>query len=153
MAGRPDKPEVEELAEPEARAAAFRQARRSRRSELLEDYVELIDDLCAVHGEAKQVDIAAYLGVAQPTVARMLKRLGEAGLIQREPYRGVMLSDAGQAMARAGRVRHAIVEAFLVDIGVDPETACLDAEGIEHHVSPQTLEAFKAFSDRQRKNG
>ena len=48
----------------------FRHARRCRRLELVEDYVELIADLIEARGEARQVEIAARLGVAQPTVAR-----------------------------------------------------------------------------------
>ena len=139
------------LLEPKAHAAAFRQAREARRSEILEDYVELIDDLVRATGEARQVDIAAHLGVAQPTVARTLGRLAEAGLVERKPYRSVFLSDAGRKLAREGRERHAIVETFLTDIGIDPETARIDAEGIEHHVSAATLRAFAAFSDRHRR--
>jgi DtxR family transcriptional regulator, manganese transport regulator len=141
----------EPLAEPVARAAAFQQARDARRSELLEDYVELIDDLVRATGEARQVDIASYLGVAQPTVARMLNRLAEAGLVERRPYRGVFLSEAGMKLALEGRERHDIVETFLIDIGIDPEIASCDAEGIEHHVSRETLAAFKRYSQSKRK--
>jgi len=140
------------LPEPAAQAAAFRQAREARRSEIFEDYVELIDDLSRTTGEARQVDIAARLGVAQPTVARTLDRLAEAGLVDRKPYRGVFLSDAGRELAREGRKRHAIVETFLEDIGIDPETARIDAEGIEHHVSETTLRAFQEYSARKHKS-
>lgn len=151
MSDRKNKTEGEDaLAGARTRAAAFRQARDARRSELLEDYVELIDDLVRATGEARQVDIAAYLGVAQPTVARMLNRLTEAGLIEKRRYRGVFLSEAGLKLAEEGRERHAIVETFLIDIGVDPEIAGCDAEGIEHHVSRETLAAFKAYSDLKR---
>lgn len=139
------------LPEPDQHAAAFRQAREARRSELFEDYVELIDDLVRTSGEARQVEIAARLGVAQPTVARMLGRLSEAGLVERKPYRGVFLSEAGRRMAEEGRDRHAVVETFLIDVGVDPETARIDAEGVEHHVSEKTLAAFRAFSQAKRK--
>jgi DtxR family manganese transport transcriptional regulator len=113
---------------------------------LFEDYVELIDDLIQDGGEARQVDIAARLGVAQPTVARMLKRLIEEGLVSRKPYRGVFLTERGRALAEQSRIRHGIVERFLIDIGVDPEIARRDAEGIEHHVSDATLEAFRLYS-------
>jgi DtxR family manganese transport transcriptional regulator len=92
------------------------------------------------------VDIAARLGVAQPTVARMLKRLIEEGLVSRKPYRGVFLTERGRALAEESRIRHGIVERFLIDIGVSPEIARRDAEGIEHHVSDATLEAFRLYS-------
>jgi Mn-dependent DtxR family transcriptional regulator len=93
-------------------AEAFRQAREARKVELFEDYVELIDDLIRDGGEARQVDIAARLGVAQPTVARMLKRLIEEGLVSRKPYRGVFLTGHGRALAEQSRIRHGIVERF-----------------------------------------
>jgi DtxR family transcriptional regulator, manganese transport regulator len=150
MARRKSTEAEDALAAPGTRAAAFQQARDARRSELLEDYVELIDDLVRATGEARQVDIAAYLGVAQPTVARMLNRLSDAGLIEKRPYRGIFLSEAGMKLAEEGRERHAIVETFLIDIGIDPEIASCDAEGIEHHVSRETLAAFKAYSTTKR---
>jgi len=135
------------LVDPERHVESFRQAREARRLELVEDYVELIDDLIGDGGEARQVDIAARLGVAQPTVAKMLKRLCDEGLVQQRPYRGVFLTEAGKRLAGAARERHRIVERFLCALGVSPETARRDAEGIEHHVSAETLEAFRRFSD------
>lgn len=127
----------------------FRQAREARRTELVEDYVELIADLLDDGGEARQVDIAARLGVAQPTVAKALKRLAEAGLIVQRPYRGVFLTDAGRLLAEQSRDRHQIVERFLRALGVSAETARIDAEGIEHRVSEETLEAFRRFCEGQ----
>jgi DtxR family manganese transport transcriptional regulator len=129
---------------------SFRQARQARRSELVEDYVELIGDLIADSGEARQVDIAARLGVSQPTVAKMLRRLAEDGLISQKRYRGVFLTDAGSKLASRSRQRHQIVEAFLCALGISPDTARLDAEGIEHHVSAETLEAFENFLNKRK---
>jgi DtxR family transcriptional regulator, manganese transport regulator len=138
------------LPRPEAHAQSFRQARRARRIELSEDYVELISDLLKDVGEARQVDIAARLGVAQPTVAKMLKRLTEEGLVLQRPYRGVFLTEAGQELADRTSARHQVVETFLCAIGVRPETARLDAEGIEHYVSEDTLEAMKRLTSKLR---
>ncbi|WP_335645508.1 manganese-binding transcriptional regulator MntR [Methylobacterium durans] len=135
------------LLDPEVHVESFRQAREARRLELVEDYVELIADLIGDGGEARQVDIAARLGVAQPTVAKMLKRLAEDGFVQQRPYRGVFLTEAGQALAEQSRERHRIVERFLCALGVSPEIARRDAEGIEHHVSGETLEAFRRFAE------
>lgn len=128
---------------------SFRQARLARRAELVEDYVELIADLIGDGGEARQVDIAARLGVAQPTVAKMMKRLAEEGLIAQRPNRGAFLTKAGAELAEKSRLRHQLVESFLCALGVSSETARIDAEGIEHHVSAETLEAFKRFMTKQ----
>ena len=138
------------LVGPEAHVASFRQTRAARRLELVEDYVELVADLIDDAGEARQIDIAQRLGVAQPTVAKMLKRLAAEGLVSQRRYRGVFLTEAGRELAEASRGRHQVVEAFLRDIGVSAETARLDAEGIEHHVSEETLAAFRAFSAKGR---
>lgn len=127
----------------------FRQARISRRSTLVEDYVELIADLIEDGQEARQVDIAARLGVAQPTVAKMLSRLAAEGLVSRKPYRGVFLTDAGRKVADDSRARHRTVEAFLRSLGVSAETARIDAEGIEHYVSAETLRAFRKALERK----
>lgn len=133
----------EPLLDAEIHSEGFRQTREAQRSALAEDYVELIADLIEDGNEARQVDIAARLGVSQPTVAKMLTRLCAEGLVSRKPYRGVFLTVAGRAMALESRERHQTVEAFLRSLGVSAETARIDAEGIEHHVSAETLEAFR----------
>ena len=131
------------LPDAEIHSEGFRQTREARRGALVDDYVELIADLIEDGNEARQVDIAARLGVAQPTVAKMLARLVSKGLVSRKPYRGVFLTDAGRKAAHESRARHQTVEAFLRSLGVSAETARIDAEGIEHHVSTETLEAFR----------
>jgi DtxR family manganese transport transcriptional regulator len=137
------------LVDADTHVESFRQTRHNRRTELVEDYVELIADLIADRGEARQVDIAQRLGVAQPTVAKMLRRLAAEGLIQQRPYRGVFLTEEGASLAERSRERHQIVENFLCALGISPETARVDAEGIEHHVSLETLAAFKAFLQKR----
>ena len=62
-----------------------------------------------------------------------------------EPYRGVFLTPAGQAMAERSRQRHRLVVDLLVAIGAPREAAEADAEGVEHYVSQATLDAFEAF--------
>ena len=61
------------------------------------------------------------------------------------------LTDKGRKLATASRERHLIVRDFLVAIGVDADTADADAEGIEHHVSRATLEAFRRHLAKQRR--
>lgn len=138
------------LVDAEVHAETFRHVREAHRSELIEDYVELISDLIADGGEARQVDIAARLGVAQPTVAKMLKRLVKSGLAQQRPYRGIFLTEAGERLAAESRERHRTVEHFLLALGVDADTARRDAEGIEHHVSEATLAVFADFVKRSQ---
>lgn len=137
----------EQLVDPKIHVESFRQTRNNRRAEIVEDYVELIDDLIRDTGEARQIDVARRLGVAQPTVAKMLKRLAAEGFIVQRPYRGIFLTDGGKALASRVRERHRIVESFLKALGVAEENARIDAEGIEHHVSDETLDAFRKFLD------
>lgn len=127
----------------EEHVEGFRQVREAHRRELIDDYVELISDLIREFGEARQVDMAARLGVSQPTVAKMLKRLATGGLVEQVPYRGVFLTPEGEKLAEESRERHHIVETFLLALGISPDTARRDAEGIEHHVSDETLAIFK----------
>jgi DtxR family transcriptional regulator, manganese transport regulator len=144
------RPDHQPLLEVKEHVSGFRHARAARRSELVADYVELIADLIADSGEARQVDLAARLGVAQPTVAKMLKRLADEGLVSLRPYRGILLTRAGEMIARDAREKHRVVERLLVALGVSEPTARRDAEGIEHHVSDETLAAFKKFVARAK---
>lgn len=132
----------------EMRAESFQAVRAAHRNELAEDYVELIAELIARFGEARPVDIAARMGVTAPTVAKTLDRLAREGLVARARYRSVFLTPDGAELAEACLRRHDIVVRFLVRLGLDPETAEKDAEGIEHHVSDRTLALFRAFADR-----
>jgi len=139
------KPTIGPIKDLENHVEGFKQVREAHRRELIDDYLELISDLIHEFGEVRQVDMAARLGVSQPTVAKMLKRLAAAGLIQQIPYRGVFLTQEGESLAQQSRERHAIVEEFLLSLGISPEVAHCDAEGIEHHVSDETLAVFKTF--------
>jgi DtxR family transcriptional regulator, manganese transport regulator len=132
-------PRGEPLPDTDVHSESFRQTRAARRGALVEDYVELIADLIDNGNEARQVDIATRLGVSQPTVAKMLSRLAADGLVSRKLYRSVFLTEA------ESRARHRTVEALLRSLGVSAETARIDAEGIEHHVSAETLDAIRRF--------
>ena len=131
-------------------ADRFARAREKQAVALLEDYVEMIGDLIAETGEARVADIAARMGVAQPTATKTVARLKREGLATSRPYRGVFLTETGAALAERVRSRHRTVVELLVAVGVPEATAELDAEGIEHHVSDKTLAAFEAFLKRSR---
>ena len=119
--------------------------RHDHAQELAQDYVELISDLIEHHGEARVVDLARRLGVTHVTVNRTIHRLRRAGFVSSEPYRPILLTSAGQRLARESRERHEVVVRFLVAVGVPPAVAEYDAEGIEHHVSRETLRAFREY--------
>ncbi|CZU69304.1 transcriptional regulator MntR [Enterobacter cloacae] len=145
-AGKPTIRKTTQLVNVEEHVEGFRQVREAHRRELIDDYVELISDLIREVGEARQVDMAARLGVSQPTVAKMLKRLATVGLIEMIPWRGVFLTPEGEKLAQESRERHQLVENFLLVLGVSPEIARRDAEGMEHHVSEETLVKFREFT-------
>ena len=131
------------LARIETQAASFDRTRSDHRSEIAEDYVELIADLIDAKGEARAVDLAGRLGVTPATVNGTVARLQRAGLVHTEPYRSIFLTEPGRDLAEHCRRRHRVVLEFLKAIGVSDATAGTDAEGIEHHVSNETLEALE----------
>ena len=131
-------------------AAKFDRIRRAHQSEVAEDYVEMISDLIAETGEARTVDLAARFGVTSPTVNAIIRRLQREDLVETRPYRSIFLTEAGKALAEASRERHRIVRDFLVTIGVPHAIAEEDAEGVEHHVSEETLAVFAAITRRGR---
>ncbi len=127
------------------RSAPFKRTRADHQVELTQDYVELIAELIDDSGEARGSEIAMRLGVANATVVKMLKRLVDQGYVTQEPYRAIFLTGDGWKMAEDGKRRHQIVEKFLLALGLSSETARIDSEGIEHHVSDETLKAMARF--------
>lgn len=132
-----------------SQARRFGKARAAQSNAILEDYAELIADLLANEGEARPTDIARRLGVSHATAIKAIGRLKREGLATSLPYRGVFLTPEGEILANRVRARHRLVVAVLTAIGVPPEAAEQDAEGIEHHISPATLRAFSAFLKKQ----
>ncbi len=124
------------------RALSLVQTRRQHAREIAEDYAEAIAELIADRGEARVVDLAARLGVTHVTVHRTVARLQKAGFVSSRPYRAIDLTRRGRALATTSRSRHETVLQFLLSLGIPEHVANTDAEGIEHHVSPETLAAF-----------
>ncbi|HCM83702.1 MAG TPA: transcriptional regulator MntR [Rhodospirillaceae bacterium] len=123
----------------------FRHVRKAHQTETAEDYIELIADLLEHCGEARLSDLAARLGVSHPTASKVLSRLKDEGYIESQPYRSIFLTAKGRALAKKCKERHHIILEFLIRLGVSPDTAEYDAEGIEHHISDETLRVFKNF--------
>jgi DtxR family manganese transport transcriptional regulator len=136
--------------DPAAQAAGHQRTRQARAGEIAQDYAEAIADLIDAGGEARVTDLARCLGVTHVTVNRTVARLQRDGLVSARPYRSIFLTDAGRALAATARRRHVIVLAFLRCLGVSEQTAQTDAEGIEHHVSEETLAAMARFARQAR---
>lgn len=134
---------------PAPQAENFRRLRRDHAVEIAQDYVEAIADLVASVGEARVVDLAHRLAVTHVTVNRTLARLQRDGYVKTAPYRAVSLTEAGRRLAAECKQRHETVTAFLRQLGVPASIAELDAEGIEHHVSPETLAAFRRLLEQR----
>jgi DtxR family manganese transport transcriptional regulator len=119
--------------------------RRDHSQELAQDYVEMIAELIAKTGEARLTDLARGLAVTHVTANRTLKRLQRQGLVTSQPYRSIFLTANGRSLAKESRDRHETVVRFLIALGVPEAIAESDAEGIEHHVSRETLAAFVRY--------
>lgn len=117
--------------------------RQEHSEETAQDYVEMIAELIDTTGEARVIDLARRLGVTHVTVSRTLQRLRREGLVTSLPYRSIFLTAAGRSLSEESRHRHEVVVAFLESLGIPEAVAQSDAEGIEHHVSHETLEAFE----------
>jgi DtxR family manganese transport transcriptional regulator len=124
----------------------YRRTRRDHATETAEDYVEAIAALSERQGGCRIKDLARLFGVSHVTVIRIVSRLQRDGLTHSVPYGPIALTRRGTALARRSRQRHATVVAFLLALGVSPDTAKIDAEGIEHHVSPETLRCMRRFA-------
>ena len=94
-------------------------------------------------GYARVADVAEGLGIAQASVSNMVRRLDEKGLLVYEKYKGMTLTKEGELLARRITKRHEILEQFLDLLGVDKETAYHDVEGMEHHISSETLRGIQ----------
>lgn len=125
---------------------SFIKVRNSHINENTEDYLELIGDLLNQNGEARIVDIAEKLDIAQATANKTIKRLVSQGYLKKEPYRSIFLTLKGQIIASNSKKKHKIVYNFLKNLGLDDNTASTDSEGIEHHVSKKTLAKMEKFN-------
>ena len=128
---------------------AFSRTRADHAAEILEDYTEAIAKITKESGECRVMDLARYFGVSHVSVIQVLQRLKANGFIETEARKPIILTDEGYALARKCTKRHGIVRSFLLKIGVSEKTAMIDSEGLEHHISSETLECMKNFiSDR-----
>jgi Mn-dependent DtxR family transcriptional regulator len=113
-----------------------------RPSQSAEDYLERIHELIQEKGYARVVDIASSLKVKQASVTSMVQKLDELGFLKYEKYRGLVLTDKGREVAKRIQNRHATLSRFFSLFGLSPETQQQDIEGIEHHLSPATVDVL-----------
>lgn len=117
-----------------------------RNSAAVEDYLERILELIDSKGYARVVDIAKSLRISQASVTNMVQRLDAEGLLKYEKYRGLVLTSAGEALARNITRRHQLLTEFLTLLRLDRQVIHHDVEGMEHHISPPTLRAIEALT-------
>ena len=133
----------------ENRLESIRNVKREKKEEehtdRMEDYLEVIYELMQQKGYATAVDISKYLNVSSPSVTKMMQRLNENGHLNYEKYRGISLTRQGISIAKNIHNRHDLLTEFLVMIGVNEYIANSDAEGIEHHLHPETLKKLEEF--------
>ena len=126
--------------------------KKEDRTDRMEDYLEVIYELVQQKGYATTVDISSYLNVSSPSVTKMMQKLDETGYLNYEKYRGIKLTNEGIRIARNIRNRHGLLAEFFMIIGVDEETANNDAEGIEHHLHPETMRKLEEFINELKKH-
>ncbi len=121
--------------------------RKNRRnSSAVEDYLERILELIDSKGYARVVDIAKGLRISQASVTNMVQRLDAEGLLKYEKYRGLVLTTAGETLARNITRRHQLLTDFLSLLQLDQNVIHHDVEGMEHHISPSTLRAIELLT-------
>lgn len=121
-------------------------------SQSAEDYLERIQELIERKGYARVVDIASSLKVKQASVTVMVQKLAEAGYLNYEKYRGLVMTERGRKIARKIQSRHKTLSRFFSLFDLDAETQRADIEGIEHHLSPATLETLADLAEFFERN-
>ena len=124
---------------------AFSRTRADHAIEILEDYTEAIAEIGKETGGCRVMDLARYFGVSHVSVIQVLQRLEAHHFIKSGARKPICLTDEGYSLASESANRHRIVLDFLLKIGVSEKTAMIDSEGLEHHISPETLECMKNF--------
>jgi DtxR family transcriptional regulator, manganese transport regulator len=124
---------------------------KSLHTDTMEDYLEVIYELIERKGYATTIDISNYLNVSSPSVTKMVQKLDEEGHVRYEKYRGITLTKEGVAIAKGIRNRHSLLVEFLRIIGVNEGIANMDAEGLEHHMHPETLQKLEEFIKSTKK--
>ena len=119
----------------------------SKPSQSAEDYLERIQELIQEKGYARMVDIASSLNVRQASVTSMVQKLGDLGYVNYAKYRGLVLTDKGRSIADKIQRRHETLTRFFSLLGLDAKTQSEDIEGIEHHLSADTVDCLADLAE------
>lgn len=106
----------------------------------MEDYIEQIYLLIDMKGYARVSDIAEELNIHPSSVSKMVQKLDQENYVIYERYRGIILSEKGEKIGERLVFRHDLLEQFLEIIGVDEDQIYEDVEGIEHHLSWNSID-------------
>lgn len=109
----------------------------------MEDYLENIYKLIDQKGYARVSDIAEQLEVHPSSVTKMVQKLDQKQYLVYEKYRGLVLTAKGKKIGKRLVDRHQLLEEFLRLIGVDETLIYKDVEGIEHHLSWDSISCIE----------
>src|SRR3989344_3374954 len=112
-------------------------------SEPNEDYLERIAELIGEKGYARVSDMAEKLSIRPASVTKMIQKLEELGYVNRESYRGFVLTSKGKSVGSKIAHRHKVLTAFLTQLGISKSAIEKDVEGMEHHLSDETVKALE----------
>ena len=120
-----------------------------RMSPSLEDYLEMIYELCISEGSARLTDLAVALGVSKPSANQAIALLSEQGYIDYQKYRPILMTDKGKEAAKAIFKNHNLIKDFFIkSLGLNAQIAEKDACKMEHILSEETLRAIKEYMKR-----
>ncbi len=115
------------------------------RSESVQNFLKSVYALQQEMDRVSTNALADVLGISAPSVTDMAQRLEEAGLLDYQKYRGVVLTDKGQQAALQIIRRHRLIELYLVErLGYALHEVHDEAENLEHAVSDRFVEAIAA---------
>lgn len=118
----------------------------------MEDYLERIYKLIDEKGYARVSDIAEGLEVHPSSVTKMIQKLDKDNYLIYEKYRGLVLTNKGKKMGKRLVDRHQLLESFLATIGVQEENIYKDVEGIEHHLSWDSITCIETLVEYFRRD-
>ena len=110
-----------------------------------EMYLETILVLSNKMGNVRSIDVCEYMGFSKPSVSRAIGLLKQGGYIVVDGNGHLILTDSGKEIADKIYERHNVLTEFLVQLGVNRDTAAEDACKMEHDISDESITAIKRF--------